>query len=172
MNVPPDIWERALEEVEVRYGLDSEHPLHLYYDAAWKIFVQEVEDYVNAGTGHRWAMTTQTRRVVKALRLIGIPRTGFSARTARESDGTYGEALGNVYNSEDAAKVIRYAELLVAAGLRVHVMNEEPGKESAFVATPRYDMTPAVVVHAAVVGRDLLNPAYAVQNIHETRRLT
>lgn len=114
--------------------------------------IEEVERYVNTATGQHGAQTAQTRRVVKALRLLGIARSGFTARTERLPDGTYGQAVGSIHWPADQFRVIQNAELLVHCGLVVHILNSTPGRESAFVATPgftEYDV-PQIVRHVRV----------------------
>lgn len=97
--------------------------------------VNKVEEYVQAATGQHGSPTMQTRRVVAALKEIGIKRSGFRARTIRERDGTYGSCVGSVWDRPDMRRVIDNSRILALCGLDVHILDDTPGKESAFVAS-------------------------------------
>lgn len=96
--------------------------------------VERVENDPQAGT-RKGSHTNQTRRLVAALRAIGVPRSDFSARVGherRQGATYYLDASADLRTAEARQIVADNAQALVdGAGLRVFIIGGHP----AFVAT-------------------------------------
>lgn len=91
--------------------------------------VQEYE-YADDTRGTKGG-TTQARRLIKALQLIGLNRKDFSVRTERKRirdpySGLryteYGDASGSIWNHEAEQLVIDNAATLVKCRISVHII--------------------------------------------------
>lgn len=97
--------------------------------------VAAVNAYEQDSSGQHRSHTVQTRRVTKALTLIGIPRSDFSARTERNHHGEYGDCLGSLRTDSAQAKALENAETLVRCGVSVHVIHRSDDAKPPIVFT-------------------------------------
>lgn len=99
--------------------------------------VAECEAHVAKATGQHGSHTMQTRRVVGAMRAVGIARREFSVRTERDRrTGEYGRAIASIFTTGANDRVVENADAIAACGCNVTVIeNATTGRKTAIVGS-------------------------------------